>query len=80
MQEWQMEMATQQAENERERLQKEAAAKALPDKLRTPDQYLTTVCESCEDDLPEFRMQRGCTKCVPCLQLEEAKSKLFSRN
>ena len=79
MQEWQMEMASQQEEQERALALASTAAKAFPDKLRTPDQYLTTVCETCEDDLPEFRMQRGCTECVRCLQDREKKSKLFSR-
>ena len=41
MQEWQMEMASQQEEQERARALASTAAKAFPDKLRTPDQYLT---------------------------------------
>ena len=74
-----MEMASQQEEQERARALATTAAKAFPDKLRTPDQYLTRECESCGDDLPEFRMQRGCVECVPCLQAKEKKGKLFSR-
>lgn len=43
-----------------------ASKKALPDKLLEPSEYKTLECIDCGDNLPEFRMQRGCVRCVIC--------------
>lgn len=77
MEEWQLEMAARQEEQERADALAETARKALPDKLLQPEEYLSEDCEDCEEPLTEFRKQRGCVKCVVCLQAEEKRRKLF---
>jgi len=80
MQEWQMEMASKQEEEERNFKLREVSMKAFPDKLLGCGQYKTFVCLECGEDLPEFRMQRGLTECVPCLEAKAKKDKIFGRN
>ena len=43
-----------------------ARKKAFPDKLLTPAQYTSFDCQDCGEELTEFRMQRGCIRCVLC--------------
>lgn len=59
-----------------------SSAKALPDTDLTPDQYVRTDCEECGDDLPVFRMQKGCHRCTLCQTIFErpfAKGSVGSR-
>lgn len=52
------------------------AKNTLGEKL-APDQYITTTCEGCGDDLPEARMQYGLDHCVICQGKIEKRRKHF---
>ena len=71
MNEQYMEQAAQLEAAERELAIKQASTHAFPDTLLTPDQYKTLVCLNCDDDMPEFRMQRGCLLCTICQDRKE---------
>lgn len=48
-----------------------ASSKAFPDKLLNPDQYIALDCVDCDLEIPEFRKQRGCIRCVYCQERVE---------
>lgn len=80
MQEWQLEMASKLEEDERNLRLKEVSAKAFPDTLLTPDKYKALDCQECGEPLIEFRMQRGCLKCVECEDRSAKKARFFGQN
>ena len=66
MDEQYFEAAEALAEAERNSAMRKAAKAAFSDLLLAPENYKSTECETCGDDLPEYRMQRGCLRCVIC--------------
>lgn len=77
MTEWEMEMASKQEEAERASALLSASKNAIPDTNLSPEQFKETECEDCGNDLDYFRMQKGLTRCVPCLSKKEHRDKLF---
>lgn len=70
-----MEVADELTEMVRANAIGQASKKALPSTLLLPEQYLSSECSECGDELPEFRMQRGCLKCVSCQTAQEKREK-----
>lgn len=66
-----MEQAQALEESERMLAVRQASSKAFPDTLLEPHQYKTLNCYRCDDDLPEFRMQRGLVLCTICQDRKE---------
>lgn len=66
-----MEQAQALEESERMLAVRQAASRAFPDTLLTPDQYKAEGCERCDDPLPEFRKQRGLVLCTICQDRKE---------
>ena len=52
------------------------ASRAFPKEDLKPEKYLRTTCVECEEPLPEFRMQKGLTRCTYC---QSAAEKLSQR-
>lgn len=77
MTEWEMEMAAKQEEAERASALLVVSKNAIPSANLEPSEFKETECDTCGDDLEYFRMQKGLTKCVPCLSKKEHRDRLF---
>lgn len=48
---------------------------AIPSKDLKPHEYLATECVDCDEDLEEFRLKKGRTRCVTCQEIFEKKNR-----
>ena len=69
-------METRQAEELASRIHDQQANNSLIPRL-SESEFLSEVCEECDEPLPLFRKQCGLVVCVPCKEIHD---KLLLRN